>query len=213
MRFRWKFALVVCFTSLVAAVMLFRSDNRAQLAAEQTRRELQREGFRVDFSEWNFTTSAAARARAADITVAGEACRSFWRRDLLMLMRPLATNSAVPIFRQEYLSTEFAEDFWSELRSSLQRQTAVLDRACAAALADQIEFEPTTGPNGEFVFAQPSDIRAFALALSSRTLLELHDGHRPEAWTNLLALTCLVTRWQPGPAEVSQMVRMSCLPQ
>ena len=213
MRLPWKIAIGVSLISIVAAIRLFSSNNRAQVAAEKTRRDLQREGFKVDFSEWNFTASPEARARAADITLAAEACRSFWRRDMFMLMRPVATNAAIPVFQQEHVTTEFGTDFWSDLRSGFQPHTATLDRACAAALAGKIEFEPVKGPSGEPVFTQPGDMRAFALALSSRTLVDLHDGHRPQALTNLLALTCLVTRWQPGPAEISQMVRMSCIPQ
>jgi hypothetical protein len=39
------------------------------------------------------------------------------------------------------------------------------------------------------------------------TALALHDGDRGGAWTNLLAVTCLATAYEPEPIDVSQLSR------
>ncbi len=43
--------------------------------------------------------------------------------------------------------------------------------------------------------------------LGDRTVLDLHEGNKDAAWTNLLAETRLVTAWETEPVEVSQLVR------
>ena len=47
-------------------------------------------------------------------------------------------------------------------------------------------------------------------SFGSRSVLDLHDGNKGAAWTNLLAETRLVTAWETEPVEISQLVRFAC---
>jgi len=53
-------------------------------------------------------------------------------------------------------------------------------------------------------------VTSLAKLLSTRAVVELHDNHRDAAWTNLMAVTRLVTAWDPEPVDFSQMVRYDC---
>jgi len=53
-------------------------------------------------------------------------------------------------------------------------------------------------------------LRNLSQELGTRAVLDLHDGNRESAWTNLLAASRLVTAWEIEPVEVSQLVRFTC---
>ncbi len=65
--------------------------------------------------------------------------------------------------------------------------------------------------NGSVLLPYLTGVKALAQTLAARTIIDLHDGNRDGAWTNLLGLTRLVTAWDPDPSEISHLVRFSCL--
>ncbi len=211
MKIRWKIILCISLLSLVTPVFLFHSAERARAAAEETYRQLRQEGFKVELGEFKFASSPELRAAAKALTTAGQTSRLFLRRDVFSLMNPVATNAAIPIATQETLATEFSEDIWPDLRAQFHQHQNVFDEACQAALGPRVEFEPVLSPSGDLLLPHLNDIRTVAFALTARTIMELHDGNRNKAWTNLLAVTQLITRWSTGPAEISQLVRIACM--
>jgi hypothetical protein len=211
MHLRWKIVLGICLASLLAAVLYYRSANSARLAAEDTRRDLKRKGFKLALSEFNFDSSPEIRARSAEITNAARLSHGFIRRELFAVLRPFATNAMLPLFQEEQITTEFSDDLWTDLHEVMEENADVLNRACTAALGERIFFQPLVMRDNDRFFGHLTDMRALALALSGRTLVRLKEQQRSEAWKNLLALTHLVARWDPGPAELPQMVRMTCL--
>ena len=213
MQSRWKILLGLCLASLVAASIWLYSGNDARDKADRTRRELKRQGFKLQLSDFRFDKSSDLRARAAEITAAAEACRSFGRRDMLMLARCVGSNALIPIAQQNFPHPADSPDPWVELRTRLNEQAVMLDRAAIALLSGRIQFEPVPAATGELLFPNLPDMRAFAFALALRTLIELHDNNHLEAWTNLLAVTRLAACWNSGPAELSHLVRILCLVQ
>src|SRR5213075_1867442 len=73
-----------------------------------------------------------------------------------------------------------------------------------------IRFEPAQAPDGDLLQPYLADMRSLAVAFTARTILELHEGHSLEAWTNLMALTRLTTAWDTGPVELDYMVKFYC---
>jgi hypothetical protein len=126
-------------------------------------------------------------------------------------MKMLGTNTARISWRQQRLETEFSEDLWPSLRSNFTEHAAVLDAACAAALAGPIRFTPTPGEVGDLVAPHLAGLKELAFNLGNRMALELHDERSPQAWTNLMALTRLATAWNPEPLELSHYMRFLCV--
>ena len=65
MKLRWKIALVLLVLAIVGAFILLGSSSRARRELEETRRSLRKQGFEVDLSEFDFSTTPDQRARAA----------------------------------------------------------------------------------------------------------------------------------------------------
>ena len=59
----------------LAAVILLRRDGNERKSAQDTRRELRRQGFKTDLADFNFSTSDELRARAAALTTLGNTVR------------------------------------------------------------------------------------------------------------------------------------------
>jgi len=127
------------------------------------------------------------------------------------LFRPAGSNAAVVLSKEENFVTEYSTNLWPTFRNDLSVRRAVLDNACTAILAGPIRFEPAKGFAGDFDLTYLAEIRSLAAALAARTLLELHDQHTDAAWTNLLALTRLVTAWETEPVELAHMVKLNCV--
>jgi hypothetical protein len=112
--------------------------------------------------------------------------------------RPLGSNTALVVWKQAKLGTEQSKNHWDDLREMIVPENNVLDTACQAVLSGPISFEPVPR-DATWVLSYLTDIRMLGEILAARTILELHDGNRDRAWTNLLAVTHLITAWNPEP--------------
>jgi len=192
---------------MAISVWLLVPNNKARHIAEQTRRNLRQEGFKLALNEFDLPDPAGLGASNELLTLVGDALRNNFSIRRLDLMRPLNSNSAMVLWTQETPVNELGNDtLWPDLRQTLAERQAVLDRACEAVLSGPFRFKTilaTNGDNSPDVFRA----RVLASAFASRTILELHDQHLPAAWANLLALTRLVTAWQTEPMEISHSMR------
>jgi hypothetical protein len=225
MKLRWILTCGLAAVGAICAVLLLRSNNGPQKAVEETRRALRQQGFKTDLTEFNFSTSPELRARAAALTNADlvggsirDARRSVLRQETPDLMATVGSNAALVVWRQEKLparsgaypwmaENQAREDLWPALREMFNEDHAVLDAACEAALSGPIRFDLDASRGTAMLLPHLARVKSLAQILGTRAILDLHDGNKDAAWTNLLASTRLVTGWDPEPTEVSQMVR------
>jgi hypothetical protein len=227
---RWIIAAGVVAVGGLGALVLWNSGGNEQRAAEQTRHALRAQGFKTDLSDFDLSASDEARARAAALTrgeftrPASRDSRYGWQPVDPMghpdLMAFGGADAALVVWKQQKLvayasaygpvpEEGLGEDLWPALRQKLAENGADLDAACSAALAGPIRFNLVAGHGNAMLLPHLAAMRNLMQLLSTRTVLELHDGHPDAAWTNLMAATRLVTAWDTEPAEVSQMVRFN----
>ena len=134
-------------------------------------------------------------------------------------MEAVGSNAAIVVWKRKSWplilranpwQSSLGDDLWPTLREALEENRAKLDAACAAALAGPIRFDLDASRGMRDVAGTPPVMRGLIQVLGTRTVLDLHDGNRDAAWTNVLASARLVTAWQVEPAEVSHMVRFGC---
>ena len=196
--------------AVICAFVLPRSSNRERKAAEETRRLLRQQGFKTDLTEFNFSTSAEMRNRAAALIFEGQFRPGSSRREELDLMASVGSNSALVVWKLDKFETNSGKDGWAALRQSLDDNREALDTACQAALSGPIRFDLDAKKGTGMLLRHLAPLRKLSQTLGSRTVLELHDQHQDAAWTNLLAATRLVTAWAPESCDISHLVHHVC---
>jgi len=233
MKWRWIITVGLFAVVIVCIFLLVRSDSAEEKAVAETKRALRKEGFKTDLSEFNFSTSAESRARAAALTNAygglGRGSGDYGRRFTVWqggpdLMAAVGSNAALVAWKpdgwtapddfaawdQARPNTPSSEDHWATVREMLNDHRGDLDAACQAALSGPIRFELAASNGMAMLLRHAAPLRGLAQMLASRAVLELHDGNKEQAWTNLLAASRVVTAWEIEPVEVSQSVRFAC---
>ena len=206
--FKWKLVLPVL--ALILGLVLFVPRNAARTLAERTRRELKAQGFKVDLDEFHLETSNRNSAFDA-LSRIGGGFRSILPNNDFDLLRPLTPTSALVLWKQDPLWSENSTDNWARIRIELERCGPDLDAARTEILSGPLRFGSTSSSGPGLSFPHLPGIRFAASALAAQTLLDLHD-HRPgQSWTNLLALTRLVSQWQPEPVATACLIRFRCV--
>ena len=221
MKLLWKITTGVAVAGAVVALLLLRPNRSEQTAAEETRRALRQQGFKIDLADFNFSIPAELRVREAALTNAdlkGAARRGedYDRRAALRegkpeLMAAVGSNSAIVVWKQNDLKNYASEDIWPTLREVLRENQETLDSACEAASSGPIRFGLEASHGNAMLLRHLQTLKNLAQILGTRTVLNLHDENRDAAWRNVLAATRLVTAWEPEPSEVSHLVRFACV--
>jgi hypothetical protein len=208
MNARWKIWVGLAVVAVACVFIGTHWTNSAQTALEQTRRELRQQGFKIDLADFNFSTSPEIRARAAALTTAG----LFGLRDgSIKLMTGVSSNSAVVLWRDSTTEPDNDKYFGSRFsENTLNDNPAALDAACVAALTGPIRFDLNASAASRMLLPHLAPLKSLVQTLGARAVLDLRDGNKDAAWTNLLASTALVTSWDPEPSEVSHLVRCAC---
>jgi hypothetical protein len=191
-----------------------------QKVAEETRLTLRQQGFKTDLAEFDFSATAEFSARAdalikADIAGDGLRGKDYTRRYVLFqdspaLMPMVGPDSAVVIWNQKKLQTYYNDDIWSALAEALNPDGDVLDAACTAALSGPLRFDLNVNDGRAMLLRHLGSLRSVTRTLGLRAVFDLHTANKGVAWTNLLALTRLVTAWSPESVDVSHLVRFDC---
>jgi len=155
MRGGWKIALVLFGLAVVSALLLSVAPTRALRDLEATRRQLRREGFKIDLKEFDLSLTPELNARAALIGTTTRAALTNRSRLRLMplpaipFMVPVETNAALlrwkselAQFRNEY---EPPIDLWAQLRGARETNHPPAT-TLAAAISGPIRFEPIGFP-------------------------------------------------------------------
>jgi hypothetical protein len=228
------------------------SNHKLRASVEETRRQLQREGFKTELTDFNLTLAGEMRQRANVIVATSSALGDGRAIAELRLMKIIGANTALRTTSSPFITSQFfppssvdqaeSEAFrrrymawptvptpspsvtsdlevgqppvfvnlWDQIHAELYANSASLDAACQAVGGGEFRFEPTAH-NGDFLVPELARIKGLAQALSARTALAVHEQRMDDAFSNLLALTQLITRWQPEPIEVSHLVRFGCV--
>jgi len=205
---------------VLAAFPLSSRGSDEQKAAEEIRLTLRQQGFKTDLAEFDFSAPAEFSARAdalmrADIAGDGIRGKDYARRYVLFqdspaLMPMVGPDSAVVIWKQKKLQTYYNDDIWSALAEALNPDRDVLDAACTAALSGPLRFDLNVNDGRAMLLRHLGSLRSVTRTLGLRAVFDLHNANKDAAWTNLLALTRLVTAWSPESVDVSHLVRFDC---
>jgi hypothetical protein len=201
----------------IAPILIFaihREWNRRSVA--RTREQLAREGFKTHPSDFRLSIPEEAIRRgktlrriSAPITAtSGDDIRRNVL-DATGTFMMTASNSAALVWKQKLAASPKKRSPWPAVRLTIEKDRIALHAATAALLEGPIGFPDPR--NDEYPYAiehLPDCIRTFAFCM----LADLHDDMRNEAWTNLLALTRLVTAWKPQPIPYFHRVRFILAP-
>jgi len=197
--------------AIICACFLAPSGAPEQEALEQTRRALKQQGFKVDLAEFDLSTSQETRNRVAPLTAFQRMGRPFTPRgNDIQLMEPAGSNMAIVVWKEAKLKTQSDEDLWPTLRERIDEERDQLDAACDALLSGPIRFNLTAQAGMAMLLPHLAPLRNLATILGDQAVLDLHDGMKDAAWTNLLAATRLVTAWEVEPTEIPHLVRFTC---
>ncbi len=186
----------------------------AQRTLEQTRRELQEQGFKTDLTNFDFSTSPELQAWEVILisTVTNRHVTHFL--DHPDLMEPTDSNKVIVVWEQNSLRRQSPswpdasyELTWEDFRQAINQREPQIDAACAAMLSGPIQFDLDASEGNYMKLPHLALLKDLTQTLNDRAMLALHDGNRAAAWTNLMAATRLVTAWNPEPAEVSHRLR------
>ena len=182
----------------------------AQKSLEKTRLELQEQGFKTDLTNFDFSTSPELRARQAilEATVPNRKAAPFF--DHPDQMEPTGSNKVIVVWEQDSLrrrspswpdaSYEFT---WDDFGDAINQSQPQIDAVCAAILSGPIQFNLDASAGNYMLLPHLALLKNLTQTLNDRAMLDLHEGNREAAWTNLIAATRLVTAWNPEPTEVS----------
>jgi len=176
--------------------------------------ELQKQGFKTDLTNFDFSTPAELGTRQAVLEATTPNRRSAPFVDHPDLMEPTAGNEAVVVWMQDSLKRQSPswpdtsyELTWDDFRDAINQNRSQIDATCAAILSGPIQFNLDASAGNAMLLPHLALLKNLTQILNDRAMLALHDGDRDAAWTNLMAATRLVTAWNPEPAEVSHLVR------
>jgi len=170
---RWVVIAVVVVSGSAYADVSSNAVIAAQKSLEQTRLELQAQGFKTDLTNFDLSTSPDSRAREAVLKAAGANRISSPPIAHPDLMEPTASNQAIVVWEQGSLSR--------------QNPSAEIDAACAAILSGPIGFNLDASGGSYMLLPHLALLKRLAQTLNDRAMLALAEGNQEAAWTNLLA--------------------------
>ena len=212
----WLVVLVLVMAGLCASFFPSHPDAAAQRAVSEARQSLRDQGFKTDLADFDFSTTPELRAREAILKATTLNYRSEPFRDHPNLMEITGNNSAIVVWKEASLKREYPSRpdnsdqlSWDEFRKAISINQAQVDAACDAVLSGPIGFNLNARGGVAIRLPHLAVLKNLNQTLGSRIVLDLHDGHKDNAWTNLLASTRLVTAWETEPVEISQLVRFA----
>jgi hypothetical protein len=207
---------------LLLASLVLRSNTEAQKAVQEARSALREQGFKTDLADFDFSTSAEQRSHEAALTNTAlnrssargltETQHMVLQENRPELLETVGPDSAIVAWKAPQSSPYFPGGYWAVLREVLNDKREALDAACAATRSGPIAFHLDANRGHHMLLPHLPGLKNLTQLLGRRIVLELHDRNQEAAWTNLVAATRLVAAWEPGPSEVSQLVRFALVP-
>ena len=213
----WIVILVLALAGWRVALRPAQPDAAAAKALAETRQALRAQGFKTDLADFDLSTTPELRAREAILknTASNRFSGSFPEHP--HLLPPVGTDSAMVVWKLNSLKRENRSSYddsdrlsWDEFRDAISQNQLLYDPACRAILSGPIRFNLDASRGSGMLLPHLAVMKNLAQTFGDRTVLALHDGNQPAAWTNLLAATRLVTAYEPEPADISHLVRIAC---
>ena len=182
-----------------------------------TRRQLRADGFKIYLSEFkaSFAPEAIARGEAvlsADIGT-GSVLQTDIRAPVYMAantFRMETTNSVVVPWQEEFYSGPKKRSPWPAVRQTLEKHRLEVGAATAALMDGPIAFRQVEGREEKRPWSDQFPFAAKTFGVS--VLCNLYYGERADAWTNLLALTRMVTQCELEPINHRQRTYFQLMP-
>jgi hypothetical protein len=228
----FKGVAVLLLAALAILAYLLSSDD-ARKQVESTRKRLRDQGFKTELSEFDFRIPPEAQSRAAALTNIDQpnptnapVRNESLRQALLSQIAPdppvrMGSNAAVVVWKLETLAPDLtaaaylrsqgdaSSDIWPALRREFDPGRSLLRAESAATRSGPIRFHLDAERGAGLLLPHLIQMKSLVREFAARALLNLHDGKKDDAWTNLLACSRLVTAWNPEPATVSHLVRFA----
>src|ERR1035437_1984597 len=210
----WIVILVLALAGWRVALRPAQPDAAAAKALAETRQALRAQGFKTDLADFDLSTTPELRAREAILknTASNRFSGSFPEP----LLPPVGTDSAMVVWKLNSLKRENRSSYddsdrlsWDKFRDAISQNQLLYDPACRAILSGPIRFNLDASRGSGMLLPHLAVMKNLAQTFGDRTVLALHDGNQPAAWTNLLAATRLVTAYEPEPADISHLVRIA----
>ena len=179
-------------------------------SVDETRRQLREQDFKTDLSDFDFASPAEINARADTIIAAGQAVRSLRHARELQFMEWVGTNVAMAISHVAIIETHTTTNLWPLVQDELAAHDKTLDSVCASLVMGPVKFQPLIKPGGDILVPYLVDHKTLARALAVRAVIAMHQDNTNVVFTNILAVSRMVTGWTPEPFEVAHVVRFAC---
>jgi hypothetical protein len=218
MKFVSKIALATVIGVAASAVVCGGYVAWKRHAVQATRRQLHAEGFKIDLSEFRGAFAPEAIARGEAVLNADIGTESVMSADIRApvyvaanTFRMETTNSVVVPWREEFYAGPKKRSPWPAVRQTVEKHRIALAAATAALIEGPVAFRQ--GAEGEQEKRPWSDQLPFAAkTFGVSVLCNLYYRERADAWTNLLALTHLVTRCQLEAVNHKQRTYFQLMP-
>ena len=208
-KFLWKAAAALILVGAVCVLLMSRADTAAQKAVADTRQALRAQGFKTDLADFDLSTTSELYAREVRLLGTTRNRDAIPFHDYPNLMSPADADSAIVLWQEEFPRTQSGDVLWPLLREAMDEYRQPLDDASDAALSGPIRFHLDASAGNAMLLPHLAPLKNLTQLFNSRAALNLHDGDRDSAWTNVLAATRLVTAWDTEPVEISELVRFA----
>ena len=208
---RWILGLGIPAVVVMAVVWLTPRKSKEEGALEATEAALRQQGFKVSLEDFKSSAPGDELARGSALTNLGRYAYAGQGFSLFagQLMFKAGSNSALVIWSTNEIPAINDENFWIFTRQMLSSCNSELDGVAQEVLAGRFGFAVNTNADPEMGLQRSQLLMDAAAALGYRAILELHDGNRDAAWTNLLAATRMVTAGDTEPMETAQRARIA----
>lgn len=179
--------------------LLFQSCQKKKLQQDiaDLLRTLREQGFKTELADFDFKADDAMRART---TVLKDNYDPLLKGGLLPGLKPLPlvnNDTASVVWKQDGIRPGRRNNMWDDLRHELGFVRQPVEAVRAAVLSGPLGFDRHLSLTNRFQRDYHFELDILAAAFSDHIMLALHDGQPDVAWTNLLAMTRLVTAWEP----------------
>ena len=203
-------AAIFALITVVSLLLIPAPGAHGPETVQHVRQILRDQGFKTDFSDFNFSTPDEMRQREAALSAAGLAIASPMPENIPELRELADGNHIFVAWRADLVKKRRLADSqeicqWNDVTAELESRAMPLDTTTETILSGPIGFNLVgTNLNSRLPYAQNLHTEDWLFA--SRCLLALRRGDLDTAWTNLLVETRLVCARQPAPNFISQFL-------
>jgi hypothetical protein len=207
---------ILAFAAVLGALQPGRAQAGTAGEVTNTIQVLRQQGFKTELKDFNFSIPPEMEARANALMATAPDRNSQPFLDHPDLMTVASNDRVMVVWNQDTvkrLEPHWPDNemlmSWDEFRTNIDSQQPEIAAACAAVMSGPIAFPLDASRGNAMLLPHLSVLKHLTETLDDHLMLDLHDGDRDAAWTNLLVATRLVTAWNPEPVEISQLVRFA----